>query len=110
MEFRLFRKLPVEVYAADIDEKIEVETREGILHGYPGDIFIIGVEGEVYPCDRAVFEKTYEPVAEVSHIGPVMLDIDRYVNGDSNPVYLMETDEWLSFEEVVNRANEYRSA
>ena len=44
-----------------------IETREGRLHAYVGKDFIIrGVEGEVYPIDKKIFEKTYEWVTEVS--------------------------------------------
>ena len=38
----------------------EVETLEGLMKGKKGDYLMRGVEGEYYPCDRAIFEKTYE--------------------------------------------------
>ena len=35
---------------------------EGIMEGKPGNMLMIGVNGEMYPCDADVFEKTYEEV------------------------------------------------
>jgi hypothetical protein len=57
-----FRKLPVEVKAKQYDVPFEVETLEGTMRGNPGDYCIQGVEGEVYPCKREIFEATYEAV------------------------------------------------
>jgi hypothetical protein len=42
-----------------MEEPFEVETMEGTLRGKAGDWLMIGVEGELYPCDAKVFEKTY---------------------------------------------------
>ena len=42
-----------------------VKTKEGELR-CPDDNWIIqGVEGELYPCDPAIFEKTYDAVPEI---------------------------------------------
>ncbi|MFA5715961.1 MAG: hypothetical protein WC998_09480 [Candidatus Paceibacterota bacterium] len=56
-----FRKLPVEIEAERITEKIEIHTREGTLVGYPGDWLITGVQGEKYPCGDEIFRATYAP-------------------------------------------------
>jgi hypothetical protein len=32
---------------------------EGTLNGKAGDWLMVGVEGEMYPIDREIFEKTY---------------------------------------------------
>ena len=37
-----------------------IETLEGRMRAKRGDYIIKGVRGEVYPCDRAIFEETYE--------------------------------------------------
>lgn len=37
-----------------------VRTAEGIMEGHVGDWVIQGIEGELYPCKRTVFEATYE--------------------------------------------------
>jgi hypothetical protein len=33
---------------------------EGTMRGKAGDYLIIGVHGEMYPCDKTIFEETYE--------------------------------------------------
>lgn len=60
-----FRKLPVVIEAHRLtmaDSPRQIHTREGTIMGYPGDWLIRGVENEEYPCDDAIFRKTYEPV------------------------------------------------
>lgn len=37
-----------------------VRTLEGVMTGRAGDWIIKGVEGEIYPCKRTIFEATYE--------------------------------------------------
>lgn len=56
-----FIKLPVEIEAVRIIDRIEIKTLEGILYGKPGDWLITGIEGEKYPCDNEIFRKTYYP-------------------------------------------------
>lgn len=41
---------------------IFVKTKEGTMELHPYDYLIKGVEGELYPCKRRIFEKTYEEV------------------------------------------------
>lgn len=57
-----FVKRPIKIRAMRIYEDFEVETKEGVMRGKPGDYLIKGIEGEVYPCDKAIFDKTYEEV------------------------------------------------
>jgi hypothetical protein len=33
---------------------------EGPLEGKVGDYLMIGIKGEMYPCDKDIFEETYE--------------------------------------------------
>lgn len=40
-----------------------VKTLEGEMRAEPGDWFIRGVKGEIYPCKPDIFEMTYEEVA-----------------------------------------------
>jgi hypothetical protein len=56
-----FTKIPIEIEAERITEKIEIVTREGTLYGYPGEWLLTGIEGEKYPCGDAIFRKTYYP-------------------------------------------------
>jgi len=52
--------------AVQLDCPFSVETMEGTMQGKAGDWLMIGVNGEMYPCDADVFDKTYEP-AEGRH-------------------------------------------
>lgn len=58
------RKKPVVIEYREVEgEKEEIKTREGTLFAYANRDFIIrGVEGEIYPCDKKIFAKTYESV------------------------------------------------
>lgn len=57
--FRKCRKT-AEAEALRIDEAFRVITLEGTMYGKPGDYLMRGVEGELYPCAAAIFERTYE--------------------------------------------------
>ena len=52
-------KKPIPIQCFQIDEAFEVETMEGVMKGKKGDWLMVGVSGEMYPCDNAIFEKTY---------------------------------------------------
>lgn len=57
------RKKPVEVDAVGpIEERVEIDTREGTIVAEPGDFVIRGVEGEIYPIGAEIFYSTYRPV------------------------------------------------
>ena len=43
-----------------IGRKIYITTLEGVMTANEGDIIIKGIEGEVYPCRRDIFYKTYD--------------------------------------------------
>jgi len=53
-------KRPVTVYALQIQEEFRVNSLEGnYAQGKPGDYLMQGVDGELYICDKAIFEKSY---------------------------------------------------
>ena len=39
---------------------LHISTLEGVLDVSFGDFIIQGMEGELYPCKRTIFKKTYE--------------------------------------------------
>lgn len=41
-----------------------IPTLEGVMKFNRGDMLIIGVNGEIYPCKLDIFAKTYEPVED----------------------------------------------
>jgi hypothetical protein len=54
-------KRPIVVHAKQVDEEFRVDTLEGnYKQGKPGDYLMCGIEGELYICDKAIFEKTYD--------------------------------------------------
>ena len=42
----------------------EIHTPEGVMCAYDGDYLVKGVDGELYPVQREIFEKTYEVLQE----------------------------------------------
>lgn len=60
LEFRKAVKKPIAVRCIQMTEPFEVETMEGRLKGKAGDWLMVGVQGEMYPIDREIFEQTYE--------------------------------------------------
>ena len=59
LEFKSYKKLPIPIKAAQVGESFEINTLEGTMTGNPGDYLIIGVQGEMYPCKKNIFEETY---------------------------------------------------
>lgn len=59
---QVWRKRPVEIRAVELQEKVAIKTREGKLYGEKGDFLIEGIQGEIYPCGREIFFKTYSKV------------------------------------------------
>jgi hypothetical protein len=53
-------KKPIPIRCIQIDAPFVVKTMEGELNGKKGDWLMIGIQGEVYPCDQKIFEKSYE--------------------------------------------------
>ena len=51
------------VYLFSNGKKCWLSTLEGIMEANEGqDYIVMGVDGELYPCKREIFEKTYEEV------------------------------------------------
>ena len=67
-----YRKLPVVIEAREAIIPEVVHTLEGDMRAEAGDMIITGVEGEVYPCKRSIFEATYEEVVEEPAAPPVV--------------------------------------
>ena len=60
LEFQKAVKKPIPIKCVQIFEPFVVETIEGEMQGKSGDWLMVGVNGEMYPCDNAIFEKTYK--------------------------------------------------
>ena len=54
-------KRPITVHAKQLSEEFQVNTLEGNYKtGKPGDYLMKGIDGELYICDKDIFEKTYD--------------------------------------------------
>ena len=62
LKFQKAIKKPIEISCFQMDEEFEVETMEGLMRGKKGDWLMIGVSGEMYPCDHEIFKQTYDIV------------------------------------------------
>ena len=60
LEFKRAVKKPIPIKCIQIQEDFEVETMEGTMQGKAGDWLMMGVDGELYPCAREIFEKSYD--------------------------------------------------
>ena len=62
-EFKLYKKVRP-VYAKKMDTDFEIATIKGILKGKAGDYLCRTHLGDIYPCDKKVFEESYEEIKE----------------------------------------------
>mgnify|MGYP001615614701 FL=1 len=58
---RLFVKKPIPIQAAAIPQTFWVASLEGNHQGKEGDYLVRGIRGELYICDKQIFEESYEP-------------------------------------------------
>jgi hypothetical protein len=56
------------------DDFCFIQTLEGKMEVQKGDYIIKGVEGELYPCKKSIFEKTYRLVDDIDLKEPVFAD------------------------------------
>jgi hypothetical protein len=54
-----YKKLPIEIEAYQMDEHFVVNTLEGQMMGNKGDYVVVGIRGELYPCNKEIFESSY---------------------------------------------------
>lgn len=60
-KFVSVRKRPIVVAALHwLEDPVVIATLEGDMTCDTGDFIIRGVNGEYYPCEPDIFEKTYE--------------------------------------------------
>ena len=55
-------KKPIAIKCHQMSEPFVVETLEGNMRGEAGDYLMVGINGEMYPCAKDIFEKTYDKV------------------------------------------------
>ncbi|WP_034258880.1 hypothetical protein [Aequorivita capsosiphonis] len=59
-DFNTATKKPIPVKCIQIQEAFQVESLEGTVTGKAGDWLMIGIDGEKYICDDAIFKRTYD--------------------------------------------------
>ena len=59
LNFKKAVKNPIAIKCFQINEPFEVQTMEGIMKGKKGDWLMVGISGEMYPCDNEIFKKSY---------------------------------------------------
>jgi len=57
---RFYVKRPIPIWAKRIDETFWVESLEGNHQGKEGDYLVKGIRGELYICDKEIFEESYD--------------------------------------------------
>jgi hypothetical protein len=57
-------KKPIAIECIQINEPFEVESKEGLMKGKPGDWLMVGVKGELYICDKDIFEESYNLIQD----------------------------------------------
>lgn len=58
-ESKRYVKRRIPIRAMQINEPFEVKTMEGVFIAKAGDYLIEGIKGELYSCDRKIFEESY---------------------------------------------------
>jgi len=55
-------KKQIPVLARKMETAFTVETVEGVMRGKPGDYLMTGIDGEMYPCDAGIFDRSYDRI------------------------------------------------
>jgi hypothetical protein len=64
-KWSVYRKV-APVLAKQMDTPFRVRTREGIVQGKAGDYLCLGVENELWPVDKEIFERTMQRIGPVT--------------------------------------------
>jgi hypothetical protein len=60
LNFKKAVKKPIPIRCIQIDEPFQVNTMEGLMKGKKGDWLMVGITGEMYPCDNDIFKGSYD--------------------------------------------------
>jgi len=66
--YKLYIKKAIPIKAIQINEEFQVDTLEGIMKAKSGDYLIEGIKGELYSCDKEIFNMTYKPKPDKSEL------------------------------------------
>lgn len=76
-EVRFYKKKPVVVSAYQTEEDIVIHTLEGNMLAKAGSYIITGIKGEIYPCQKDIFEETYQEVSSSSYTRDTLVRCDK---------------------------------
>lgn len=87
------------------DDCYLIPTREGTMRFERGAMLITGIEGEIYPCAKSIFDATYEsvdaePKGQLIATGTPERPL-IFVNDDSGHLYCIPADEEERFSKWV---------
>lgn len=89
---RLYRKKTLTA-AVMMTEPFSVETLEGTMEKKKaGDWLMVGVKGEMYPCDAEVFAETYVLVGSREDVPPMIREARRILTVWSNGTYKVQSE------------------
>lgn len=57
-----YLKKPIPIKAKRLPFAFQVKTLEGLMSGKPNDYLVEGIKGELYPCDKTIFEESYQMI------------------------------------------------
>lgn len=60
LDFKKAIKKPIPIRCYQMDEPFKVDTLEGMMTGKKGDWLMVGINGEMYPCDQDIFNRSYD--------------------------------------------------
>ena len=60
--YKFYVKKPIPIKAIQINEPFQVRTLEGTFTAKAGDYLVEGIKGELYTCDKEIFEESYQEI------------------------------------------------
>lgn len=78
LKWKECRQRPLIIKAAQIHDDFRIETKHGDMIGFRGDYLLYGGHGELYPCQKAVFENFYTLLAKEDAWRSLDINKDNY--------------------------------
>ena len=62
--YKFYVKKSIPIKAIQVNEPFQVKTLEGTFTAKAGDYLIEGIKGELYTCDKKIFEESYQEMSK----------------------------------------------
>ncbi|MFW6173613.1 MAG: hypothetical protein ACOC5T_07705 [Elusimicrobiota bacterium] len=106
-------KKQIKIQYREVREVETIKTREGELKAYPDkDYLLKGLEGEIYPCKKDIFEKTYTTKEPTSNTENPLAGLDNetlhfiYAPEENVDLRIRERIEKMAKKEILRRKKE----